>query len=225
MTGVHRSPRASSGMQSRTVSRSSLRRGSAGNPFSVFVRALQEEDALVPLDGAWHMRPGWDARTLPATIEEVLSARFDALPRPAAALLQTVSVIGRRVRLPLLDAVAEGLAEIEPSLAHLIEGGLLERGRDGGEDVVIFHALVQDAAYLGLLRQRRTLHMRVAEVAESLYGAGDETIDLLARHLYLGEAGEKAAEYLVRGGPRRAAALRKRGGNSPLQPRRRGRAG
>ena len=92
---------------------------SAGNPFFLqeLVRSLQEEDVLVPVDGGWRMRPGWDARTLPATIEEVLSARFDALPRPAAALLQTVSVIGRRVSLPLLDAVAEGLAEIEPSLA------------------------------------------------------------------------------------------------------------
>ena len=179
---------------------------SAGNPFFLqeLVRSLQEEDVLVPVDGGWRMRPGWDARTLPATIEEVLSARFDALPRPAAALLQTVSVIGRRVSLPLLDAVAEGLADIEPSLAHLLESGLLERGRDGGENVVIFHhALVQDAAYSRLLRrQRRTLHLRVAEVAESLYGAGDETIDLLARHLYLGEAGEKAAEYLVRAGAR-----------------------
>ena len=180
---------------------------SAGNPFFLqeLVRSLQEEEVLVPVDGGWRMRTGWDARTLPATIEEVLSARFDALPRPAAALLQTVSVIGRRVSLPLLDAVSEGLAEIEPSLARLLESGLLERGRDGGEDVVIFHhALVQDAAYSRLLRrQRRTLHLRVAEVAESLYGAGDETIDLLARHLYLGEAGEKAAEYLVRAGPAR----------------------
>jgi tetratricopeptide (TPR) repeat protein len=179
---------------------------SAGNPFFVqeLVRSLQDEDVLVPADGGWRMRPGWDARSLPATIEEVLSARFDALPRAAAALLQTVSVIGRRVRLPLIEAVEERPAEIEPALAQLLESGLLERGREGGEDVVMFHhALVQDAAYSRLLRrQRRTLHLRVAEVAESLYGAGDETIDLLARHLYLGEAGEKAADYLVLAGAR-----------------------
>ena len=179
---------------------------SAGNPFFVqeLVRSLQEEDVLVPADGGWRMRPGWDAQSLPATIEEVLSARLDALPRPAAALLQTVSVIGRRVRLPLLEAVEERPSEIEPALAQLLESGLLERGRDEGEDVVMFHhALVQDAAYSRLLRrQRRTLHLRVAEVAESLYGAGDETIDLLARHFYLGEAGEKAAEYLIRAGAR-----------------------
>jgi len=39
-------------------------------------------------------------------------------------------------------------------------------------------------------------------VAEALYGAGDDSIDLLARHLYLGEAGAKALDYLVRAGER-----------------------
>jgi tetratricopeptide (TPR) repeat protein len=65
------------------------------------------------------------------------------------------------------------------------------------------HALVQDVAYGRLLRRhRRDLHRRVAETAEELYGAGDDVIDLLARHLYLGEAGDKAVEYLVRAGGR-----------------------
>ena len=35
-----------------------------------------------------------------------------------------------------------------------------------------------------------------------MYGAGDDVVDLLARHLYLGEAGLKAIEYLVRAGER-----------------------
>ena len=51
-------------------------------------------------------------------------------------------------------------------------------------------------------RRRRELHLRVAEAAEALYGASDETIDLLARHLYLGGAGPKAVDYLVRAGRR-----------------------
>ena len=42
---------------------------------------------------------------------------------------------------------------------------------------------------------------KVAEVAETLYGAGDNAIDLLARHLYLGEAGAKALDYLGAGLP------------------------
>ena len=35
-----------------------------------------------------------------------------------------------------------------------------------------------------------------------MYGAGDDVVDLLARHLYLGEAGGKAIDYLVRAGER-----------------------
>jgi tetratricopeptide (TPR) repeat protein len=58
-------------------------------------------------------------------------------------------------------------------------------------------------AYGRLLRRnRRELHRRVGETAEELYGAGDDVIDRLARHFYLGEAGDKAVAYLVRAGAR-----------------------
>ena len=177
----------------------------AGNPFFVeeVLRSLQETDVLVSEDATWTMRPGWDARTLPTTVEEVLAARIDLLPRPAAGVLQTASVIGRRVRIPLLSAVAES-PELREAVDHLVASGFLDPDRDGGDDAVVFHhALVQDVAYSRLLRRRRqALHLRVADVAESLYGAGDETIDLLARHLYLGGAGAKAVDYLVRAGER-----------------------
>ena len=78
---------------------------------------------------------------------------------------------------------------------------------------------MQDVAYSRLLRrQRRDLHRRVADVAEALYGAGDDVVDLLARHLYLGEAGAKAIDYLVRAGERAMRAVRQRGGDRPLRP-------
>ena len=76
---------------------------------------------------------------------------------------------------------------------------LRRRGRDAG----VPPRLVHDVAYSRLLRrQRRDLHRRVADVAEALYGAGDDVVELLARHLYLGEAGAKAFDYLVRAGER-----------------------
>ena len=180
-------------------------RRTAGNPFFVeeLLRSLQDSGALVRANGGWLMQPGWDARNLPTTIEEVLSARIDLLPRPAATLLQTASVIGRRVPLPLLRAVA-GNGELEQALQELVAGGLFDRSTDGGIEMLVFHhALVQDVAYSRLLRRRRRdLHRVVAQVAEELYGAGDEVIDLLARHLYLGEAGDRAVEYLLRAGER-----------------------
>jgi class 3 adenylate cyclase/tetratricopeptide (TPR) repeat protein len=176
-----------------------------GNPFFVeeILRSLHETGAVAWEDGSWTMRPGWDARALPTTVEEVLAARIDLLSRAAAGVLQTASVIGRRVRIPLLSAVAES-TELPEALDQLVASGFLNPGEENGEEAMVFHhALVQDVAYSRLLRRRRQeLHRRVAEVAEGLYGAGEDTIDLLARHLYLGGAGAKAVEYLVRAGER-----------------------
>jgi adenylate cyclase len=178
----------------------------AGNPFFVeeVLRTLRETDALERQDGGWAMRSGWDARTLPETIEEVLSARIDGLPRAAARALQTASVIGRRVPLRLLEGVAADVPHLVDAIDHLVASTFLDRVEADGEPVLAFHhALVQDTAYARILRRRRRdLHCRVADVAEALYGAGDSAIDLLARHLYLGEAGPKALEYLVRAGER-----------------------
>lgn len=176
-----------------------------GNPFFIeeTVRSMREAEALARDDGGWRIRPGWDARTVPDSVEGVLSARFDLLPRPAAALVQTASVIGRRVALPLLHAVT-GEARLEERLEGLVASGFFDRSVEAGVDTVVFHhALVQDVAYSRLLRRRRReLHLKVAEVAETLYGAGEDTIDLLARHFYLGRAGEKAVAYLLRAAER-----------------------
>jgi adenylate cyclase len=178
----------------------------AGNPFFVqeLVRALQDSGVLLAEHGTWTTRPGWNARELPPTIEGVLAARIDLLPRAAAALLGTASVIGRRIPLTLLRAVVDDPADLEPSVEALVETGLLDPLTDDGDRHFAFHhALVQDVAYSRLLRRRRQdIHRKVADTAERLYGAGDDVVDLLARHLYLGKAGEKAVGYLRRAGER-----------------------
>ena len=181
-----------------------VERRTTGNPLFVeeMFRTLRDADALVPGEHGWEIRSGWDERRLPPTIEGVLAARIDLLPRDAATLLQTASVVGRRIRVALLEAVA-GQASLELPLQQLVHSGLLDRAQEDAEPVVVFHhALVQDAAYSRLLRRRRReLHLRVAEGAEAMYGSGGHVIDLLARHLYLGES-PKAPDYLRRAGER-----------------------
>jgi class 3 adenylate cyclase/tetratricopeptide (TPR) repeat protein len=177
----------------------------AGNPLFVeeLLRSLQETGSLLRQNGSWRTQPGWDAEGVPPTIEELLASRIDLLSRADASVLQTASVIGRRIQVPLLEAVANA-REVEGTLERLVSGGFLDP-LDGDSDrrVIFHHALIQDVAYSRLLRRkRRHLHRRVAEVAEAMYGAGDEIIDLLARHLYLGEAGAKAIDYLIRAGER-----------------------
>ena len=177
-----------------------------GNPFFVeeLVRALREQEILVRTNGRWSLRPGWEEGDVPPTIEGLLAARIDQLPRAVAQVLQTASVIGRVIQVPLLAAVRGSDTDLAARLDTLVERGFLDRLDDDDSPTVTFHhALVQDVAYSRLLRrQRRTLHRRVADVAERMYGAGDDVVDLLARHLYLGEAGAKAIDYLVRAGER-----------------------
>ena len=114
-------------------------------------------------------------------------------------------MIGRRMRVELLTAVALEVPDVAEQVRELVEKGFFETAvDDDGHPVVFFHhALILDAAYGRLLRRtRREMHLRVAEIGEELYGVSDENIDLLARHYYLGEAGEKAVPYLVQAGER-----------------------
>jgi adenylate cyclase len=177
-----------------------------GNPFFVeeLVRALREHEILERSDGQWLLRPGWEEGQIPPNVEGLLASRIDLLPRPAADVLQTASVIGRVIPVPLLAAVRGDEGDLAGVLETLVQRGFLDLlGQDEVPTIGFHHALVQDVAYSRLLRrQRRSLHRRVAEVAETLYGAGDDVLDLLARHLYLGEAGAKAIDYLVRAGER-----------------------
>jgi adenylate cyclase len=177
-----------------------------GNPFFAeeLVRALRDQGVLELKNGRWRLRAIRELEEVPPTVEGVLAARIDALPRKAANVLQAASVIGRRFRLPLFERVMAE-ADLTNLLNQLIERGFLDRV--GSEEFVFHHALVQEVAYSRILRKhRRDTHRRTAAAAEALYGAGDDTIALLARHLYLGEAGSKAVEYLLRAG-RRSQAL------------------
>lgn len=182
-----------------------VRARTSGNPFFVIevVRGLVDGGALVRSDAGWRLRAGWDARAVPTTVEGVLSARIDTLPPAASRVLTTASVVGRQVRLPLLRGVASDVDDLDVPLAELVARGFLDVVPEDDGVLVFPHALVQDVAYSRLVRRRRrTLHRRVAGVAEAMYGSGDDVIDLLARHRYLGGGGPRAVETLLRAGER-----------------------
>jgi len=175
-----------------------------GNPFFVeeLVRALHDEGALVRGGQGWQLRAGWEEGTVPPSLEGVLSARIDLLPVAARRTLLEASVLGRRVPRPLLDGLS---ASAPAGVPILVDRGFLDVVPGDAGELEFHHALVQEAAYSRLLRrQRQALHRHVAALAEELYGAGDDVVDLLARHGYLGAIGPKAIDFLIRAGERAA---------------------
>lgn len=182
----------------------------SGNPLFAqqLLLSLRETEALELGPEGWRLPRGWRHEAVPTAVEQVLAARIDVLPRPAADLLHVASVIGRTVLPALLRRVAGGdAAEHDAAVAQLLRGGFLDVVEDGGEARYWFHhALLVDVAYGRLLRaRRRALHRDTAAAITELYGTGDDVVDMLARHAHGGEMGRVAVLYLERAGTRAEA--------------------
>lgn len=100
-----------------------------------------------------------------------LMARLDRLG-PAKEIAQVGAAIGREFSYGLLTAVTQkSEAQEQSALEQLIQAGLLFRqGTPPHANYLFKHALVQDAAYGTLLREkRRTLHARIAQTLENQF--------------------------------------------------------
>ena len=142
---------------------------------------------------------------IPATLHASLMSRLDRLGQ-AKELAQIGAAIGREFSHALIEATAgKSQLELDTALQRLIGAGLLFRqGAPPYANYVFKHALIQDAAYSTLLRERRrALHAKIAEALETRF---PETVEhqpeILARHST--EAGliEKAARLWGRAGQR-----------------------
>jgi tetratricopeptide (TPR) repeat protein len=140
---------------------------------------------------------------LPSSIQAVLAARIDHLEPEERALLEQASVQGRTF---YVDAI-EGLppeSAIPTTLVSLVQKQLIraERSDFPGHDAFRFsHALIREAAYQGLAKQRRAeLHERAAHWLDRWPGQ-EETVG----H-HLGEAYLQLAELGLAGQRERALA-------------------
>jgi class 3 adenylate cyclase/predicted ATPase len=148
------------------------------------------------------------ALAVPASLHASLMARLDRLG-PAKEIAQAGAAIGREFSQTLLALVADKPeAELEVALDRLTGAGLLFRsGLPPNATYLFNHALVQDAAYGTLLRERRrALHARIAESLERHFADVSETQpELLARHYTEAGVIEKAASLWGRAGRRSLA--------------------
>jgi predicted ATPase/class 3 adenylate cyclase len=139
-----------------------------------------------------------EGSAVPVSLQDMLMARLDQ-SGPAKELAQIGAVIGRMSRRGLLAVVSQlSEEELADGLTALSDAGVMFAHTQDGHDCYSFsHALVRDAAYDSLLRQRRReLHARVAD---ALFEFDEESVEsqpeLLALHLTEAGAVERAFPY------------------------------
>jgi tetratricopeptide (TPR) repeat protein len=172
-----------------------------GNPFFLeeSVRMLVESQVLAGARGAYRLVKPFQTIRVPATVQAVLAARIDRLPAEDKQLLQTAAVIGKRIPLALLQAVADQSGgAVWRALAHLQAAEFLyDMGLFPDVQYAFTHALTYEVAYGSLLQERRrALHARIIEAIETVYADRlAEWRDRLAHHVVRGEVWGKALAY------------------------------
>jgi class 3 adenylate cyclase len=140
------------------------------------------------------------ALAVPASLHASLMARLDRLGS-AKEVAQIGAAIGREFSHALLAAVMRKReAELKSALDRLITAGLLfPQGLPPHATYLFKHALVQDAAYGTLLRERRRqLH---ADIAAAIQNHFPDTVrdqpELIAMHLLNAEKPQDALPHIV----------------------------
>jgi class 3 adenylate cyclase/tetratricopeptide (TPR) repeat protein len=168
---------------------SALLARAGGNPLYAveYVRMLLDRDLLRMDDASWRLTAS--DLPLPESVQAIVAARLDALPREEKSLIQDAAVLGKSF---WLGAVA-GLGGRSRWAAeeHLYELERKELVRGERRSIVhsepqfsFLHAIVRDVAYGQIPRALRAeKHRRAAEWMESLSpDRADDRSEMLAHH-------------------------------------------
>ncbi len=161
-----------------------------GNPFFLeeIIRQLIDEGMIVHEEGRWKGTAECGEVVIPDTVQGVLAARIDLLPRDEKRVAQSAAVVGRVFWTGPLRRLIRDIDDIDAVLDSL-ESKELIRARlsssIGGDREFIFkHVLTRDVAYESLpKRDRSVAHGTVAAWLEQTAGERRrEFAELLAYH-------------------------------------------
>jgi class 3 adenylate cyclase len=173
-----------------------------GNPLFVeeVARTLIERGVVTRSGDGWRLAGDAAEVAIPDTVQSLITAGLDRLPDTARRTVQAAAVIGRTFEDEILRGVVDadgrggGDGQVDADLEVLERRDLIRPITGGPRSAHAFrHALTHEAAYGSLLvRNRRAVHRRVAEVLERANaGHADEVAPHLARHF--AEAGDDDA--------------------------------
>jgi class 3 adenylate cyclase len=162
-------------------------------------KTILESGLLKELDDRYALTDEMQSLTIPPTLHGSLTARLDRMSS-ARDIAQIGAALGREFSFELLRAVVQPRSdrELQEKLDSLVSAELLlQTGALPDRTYVFKHALVQDAAYSGLLRSsRRELHLRVGMVLETAFpDIADTQPELIAHHYTEAERWGKAVQW------------------------------
>lgn len=140
-----------------------------------------------------------DQLGIPPTIQGVIAARIDRLPRREKPLLQVIAAIGIRADVSLISAVATVSTEHIGELLRSLEaaGLLLESDTTPARSYEFPHDLIREVAYESILQSDQIqLHQRILSALELPSERQAEDIsESLSYHAMRGKVWSKAASY------------------------------
>jgi class 3 adenylate cyclase len=152
-----------------------------------------------------HLPESLSPSAIPTTLQASLMSRLDR-SIPAKEIAQIGSVIGREFSFDLVQGLSKLPREnLEEALNKLVKTGLAtQHGETPHSNYTFKHALMQDAAYTSLLRERRrTIHLQLAELLEAETNRPESPLpEVIAWHF--GEAGAagKSIDYYLKAAAR-----------------------
>jgi len=140
---------------------------------------------------------------IPERLRDVLTSRLDKLGS-AKDIVQLAAAIGMEFGYELLQAVSQLPEErLSKGLVGITKAGLMSRSGLSSNLTYIFrHGLVQEVAYLSLLKKtRKRIHKRVAEVLVEGGLRGSESMpEIIAKHYALAGEVSQAKKYWLQAG-------------------------
>ena len=168
-------------------------------------KSIVESDLVRAVNNHYELTGPLSAFAIPSTLHDSLMARLDRLPA-AKEVAQLGATIGREFSYALLQAVSplDGQS-LQHSLQQLVEAELVyQRGVLPQAQYLFKHALIQDTAYLSLLKSmRQQYHQRIALVLKEQFPETVETQpELVAQHYTEAGLTEQAIPYWHKAGQR-----------------------
>ncbi|MGZ3611038.1 MAG: helix-turn-helix transcriptional regulator [Ktedonobacteraceae bacterium] len=178
-----------------------------GNPF--FIEEILK--SLIMVGGIFYTDENWEHKPLselhiPRSIQDAVQQRTDQLSKDAKHILTLAAVAGRRFDFALLQELTHhDEQQLLILMKELIAAQLVIE--ESAEHFAFRHALTRQAVYAELLaRERKALHLTIAETIESFYIS---TLDIyvadLSYHFYEAGAWEKALKYAKNAGEKALA--------------------